>query len=48
MTALEMKVEILEIVANAKDQTTVSCIFDKVHEAIEEDSENIENDWWDD
>ena len=48
MTALEMKVEILEIVANAKDQTTVSRIFDKVHEALEEDSENTESDWWND
>ena len=48
MTALEMKVEILEIVANAKDHTTVSRIFYKVHQALEEDSENIENDWWDD
>ena len=46
MTALEMKVEILEIVANTKDQNTVTRIFDKVHEALEEDSET-EIDWWD-
>jgi hypothetical protein len=48
MTALEMKVEILEIVANTKDQNTVTRIFEKVHEALEEDTENIESDWWDD
>jgi hypothetical protein len=48
MTALEMKVEILEIVANTKDQNTVTRIFEKVHEALEEENEENENDWWDD
>lgn len=48
MTALEMKVEILEIVANTKDQETVTRIFDKVHEALEENTENVDTDWWDD
>ncbi len=47
MTELGMKVEIFEIVANAKDQNTVARIFDKVHEALEDITEENENDWWD-
>ena len=48
MTALEMKVEILEIVANTKDQNIVTRIFEKVHEALQENIEDTESDWWDD
>lgn len=47
MTALEMKVEILEIIANTKDQNTVSRIFNKVHEALDEEINTDEQDWWD-
>lgn len=47
MTELEMKVEIFEIVANAKDQNIVARIFNKVHEALEDMTDENENDWWD-
>jgi hypothetical protein len=47
MTALEMKVEMFEIIANTKDKAKVKRIFEKIHEALEDEIELEGEDWWD-